>query len=149
MANNLKNKILKKQAKIAVIGLGYVGLPLAVNFAKAGFKVFGLDKDQDRVAKLNRKESYILDVPVRDVVAVVNRGRLHASTHFEVLKETDVIIICVPTPIKRKYTPDISYIVSAITTVGKFIKKDTLIILESTTYPGTTEELIKPALEKG
>lgn len=148
MSKNLKNKILRKQARVAVIGLGYVGLPLAVNFAKAGFKVFGLDTNQDRVAKLNRKESYILDVPQQDVVEVISRGHLHASTHFEVLQETDVIIICVPTPIKRKYTPDISYIVKAIATVGKFIKKDTLIILESTTYPGTTEELIKPALEK-
>ncbi len=148
MSENLKRKILNKQAKIAVIGLGYVGLPLAVNFAKAGFQVLGMDKDNDRVAKLNRKESYILDVPMKDVREVINRGRLHVTTHSAGLKETDVIIICVPTPIKRKYTPDISYIVQAVAVIRKFIRKDILIILESTTYPGTTEELIKPALEK-
>lgn len=145
----LRNKILKKKASIAVIGLGYVGLPLAVNFAKAGFQVFGLDKDQDRVEKLRRKESYILDITAKEVAKVIGNGKLIPSTHFDLLKKTDVIIICVPTPIKRRYTPDISYIVSAVRTIAQYIKKDTLVILESTTYPGTTEELIKPELEKG
>lgn len=130
------------------MGLGYVGLPLAVNFAKAGFQVSGLDMDKDRVQKLKEKKSYILDVPTSDVVKVTRSGHFEASTHFEPLKLADVIIVCVPTPIKRRYTPDISYIVSAIRTVTKFIKKDTLVVLESTTYPGTTEELVKPELEK-
>jgi UDP-N-acetyl-D-glucosamine dehydrogenase len=136
------------KARIAVIGLGYVGLPLAVHFAKKGFQVFGLDKDRDRVEHIRRRESYILDVPQRELAGIVTSGRLVAQTEFEVLKTADVIVICVPTPLKRKYTPDISYILSAIQTIRKFLKKDTLVILESTTYPGTTEELIKPELEK-
>jgi len=129
--------------------LGYVGLPLAVNFAKAGFKVYGLDMDADRVEQVNRKKSYILDIPTKDVAKVVNNGRFEARTKFEVLKTIDVIIICVPTPLKRRYTPDITYIVSAIRTIRKYLKKNALVILESTTYPGTTEELICPELEKG
>ena len=149
MSVTLKRKISTKKARIAVIGLGYVGLPLAVNFAKAGFKVFGLDTDADRVEQVNRKKSYILDIPTKDVAKVVNNGRFEARTEFEVLKTIDVIIICVPTPLKRRYTPDITYIVSAIRTIRKYLKKNALVILESTTYPGTTEELICPELEKG
>jgi len=149
MSAALKRKISTKKARLAVIGLGYVGLPLAVNFAKAGFMVFGLDKDVDRVNQVNKKRSYILDIAAKDVAKVVNNGRLKAQTEFDILKTIDVIIVCVPTPLKRKYTPDITYIVSAIKTIRKFLKKDTLIILESTTYPGTTEELIRPELEKG
>lgn len=148
MAHVLEKKINAKQAKIAVIGLGYVGLPLAIHFAKAGFKVYGLDKDKDRVQKLKNKKSYILDVTSLDVARMIQSRRLQVSTDFHSLKNVDVIIICVPTPIKRKYTPDISYILSAVRTIQKFIKKDTLVVLESTTYPGTTEELIKPELEK-
>ena len=149
MSTVLKRKISTKKAHIAVIGLGYVGLPLAVNFAKAGFKVFGLDMDADRVEQVNQKKSYILDIPAKDVARVVNNGRFEARTEFEVLKTIDVIIICVPTPLKRRYTPDITYIVSAIRTIRKYLKKNALVILESTTYPGTTEELICPELEKG
>jgi len=149
MSKNLRKKIATKKAQIAVVGLGYVGLPLAVSFAKKGFKVFGLDKDHDRVAKINRKESYILDISTAEVKSVIESGCFEASTRFDVLKEADAIIICVPTPLKRKYTPDISYIVSAVRTIKQYFKKDALIVLESTTYPGTTEELIKPLLEKG
>ena len=94
MSSILRKKIITKKAKIAVIGLGYVGLPLAVNFAKAGFKVFGLDKDTDRVEKINKKKSYILDIPTRDVAKVVSNKSLEALTKFEVLKTIDVIIIC-------------------------------------------------------
>jgi len=149
MSTILKRKISTKKARIAIIGLGYVGLPLAVNFAKAGFKVVGLDKDSDRVGQVNKKKSYILDIPTKDVAKVINNGNFEARTTFDILKTMDVIIVCVPTPLKRKYTPDITYIVSAVKTIRKFLKKDTLIILESTTYPGTTEELICPELEKG
>jgi len=148
MSSILKRKISTKKARIAVIGLGYVGLPLAVNFAKAGFKVFGLDMDADRVNQVNKKKSYILDIPTKDVARVVGNGRLEARTEFEVLATIDVVIICVPTPLKRRYTPNIAYIVSAIRTIRKYLRKNTLIILESTTYPGTTEELICPELEK-
>lgn len=148
MSAILKKNIQTKKAKVAVIGLGYVGLPLAINFAKAGYKVFGLDNDQDRVEKLRRKENYILDVAQKDLDRVINSGKFEVSTEFESLKECDVMIICVPTPLKRRYTPDIKYIVSAVRTIRQYLKKNTLIVLESTTYPGTTEELIKPELEK-
>lgn len=148
MSATLKRKISSNKAKIAVVGLGYVGLPLAVNFAKVGFKVFGLDTDQDRVSKIEKKISYITDIPTKDVAKVVSNGCFTASLDFTLLKQMDVIIICVPTPLKRKYTPDIKYILSAVRTIQKNMKKDTLIVLESTTYPGTTEELIKPELEK-
>ncbi len=148
MSKTLKARIASKRARIAVIGLGYVGLPLAVNFAKKGFRVLGLDTDTDRVRNIQKKISYILDVPRRELAAVVASGHLLAATTFEVLRTVDCIIICVPTPLKRKYTPDITYILSAVRTICKYIKKDTLVVLESTTYPGTTEELIKPELEK-
>ncbi len=148
MSTTLKNKINKRKAVVTVIGLGYVGLPLAVNFAKAGYTVFGLDKDEDRVNKVRKKESYILDISSAEIARVVNKGNLQASTDFSALKAADVIIICVPTPLRRKYTPDISYIVSAVGSISKYLRRDTLIVLESTTYPGTTEELIKPELEK-
>ena len=148
MSKTLQARILSKKAKIAVIGLGYVGLPLAVNFAKKGFRVFGLDTDTDRVRNIQKKTSYILDVPSRELAGVVASGHLSAATTFDVLRTIDCIIICVPTPLKRKYTPDIAYILSAVRTICKYIKKDTLVVLESTTYPGTTEELIKPELEK-
>ncbi len=148
MSALLKKNIQTKKARVAVIGLGYVGLPLAINFAKAGYKVFGLDNDQDRVEKLRRKENYILDVAQTDLNQVINSGKLEVDTKFEALKECDVMVICVPTPLKRRYTPDIKYIVSAVRTICQYLKKNTLIVLESTTYPGTTEELIKPELEK-
>ncbi len=147
MSNILRNKIQQNKARIAVVGLGYVGLPLALSFAKKGFPVTGLDKDTDRVKKVNRCESYILDVSTAELASAVRNKRLSASTDFTALGHMDVIIICVPTPLKRKYTPDISYILSAVKTIRGFLKKNTLIVLESTTYPGTTRELIKPHLE--
>lgn len=148
MKTMLETKIRNKKAKIAVLGLGYVGLPLAVNFAKAGFQVFGLDKDADRVSRVAGKKSYIADISTRQLADVVSSGRLTALTDFRVLKEADVVIICVPTPLKRKYTPDVSYITSAVKELKKYLKKDTLVVMESTTYPGTTRELIRPELEK-
>lgn len=148
MSTVLKRKISTHSANIAVIGLGYVGLPLAVNFAKKGYTVLGLDKDEDRVNQVNKKISYITDIPTEDVAKVVNSGKLMAGTDFALLKEADVIIICVPTPLKRKYTPDITYIVSAVKSIAQYLSKNTLVVMESTTYPGTTEELILPMLEK-
>jgi UDP-N-acetyl-D-glucosamine dehydrogenase len=148
MSKALKNKIQKKKATIAVLGLGYVGLPLAVSFAKTGFQVFGLDMDTDRVERVQTKKTYIADVALKDLRQVVDSGRLEASTDFSLLKSADVIIICVPTPLRRKYTPDVSFIVNAVKIIDQYIKKDTLVILESTTYPGTTRELILPVLEK-
>ena len=145
----LKRKIITKKAKVAVIGLGYVGLPLAVSFAKAGFAVLGLDKNKDRVSRIQEGKSYIKDVSVKDIARLIQKKTFQASTDLSLLKQVDVVLICVPTPLKRKYTPDISYIVSSVKTICKFLTKNKLIILESTTYPGTTEELIKPLLEEG
>ncbi len=143
----LEEKFKKRKAIVSVVGLGYVGLPLAVNFAKKGFQVFGLDKDHDRVERVNRKETYILDVSSSELRSVVSSGKLRASDTFEKLDQSDAVIICVPTPLKRKYTPDISYIVGALKIIKKHLHPDMLIVLESTTYPGTTEELIQPELE--
>ena len=148
MSAVLRNKLIKRNANVAVIGLGYVGLPLALAFANKGFKVVGVDTDAHRVERIEKLESYITDVPSSVIAKLVRNGKFVASTNFDLLAEADVVIVCVPTPLKRKYTPDISYIVSAVTSVAKHIKKNMLIVLESTTYPGTTEELIKPALEK-
>ena len=122
--STLKQKINNKKAKIAVIGLGYVGLPLAVKFAKAGYSVFGVDKDTDRVEKIQKKITYILDVPKAELSAVVNKKKLQATTDFQVLQDMDVMIICVPTPLKRKYTPDVTYILSAVRTIAKYMKKE-------------------------
>lgn len=144
----LQKKIMSRKATVAVVGLGYVGLPLAVAFAQKGYDVKGIDVARHRVDQLNQKKSYITDVPSRDIAAVVRRGKLEASTDFALLKTADAIILCVPTPIKRRYTPDVSYMTSACQSVAKYIRRDTLVVLESTTYPGTTEELIQPILER-
>ncbi len=148
MREELERKIRRRQARIAVLGLGYVGLPLAVSFAKKGFQVLGLDKDADRVMKVVAGESYILDIPQSLLTGVVSSGHLDATTDFSRLGAMDVVIICVPTPLKRKYTPDISFIIKAVRELARHVKPGTLVVLESTTYPGTTRELIKPELEK-
>lgn len=145
----LKKKIMSRTATVAVVGLGYVGLPLAVAFAQKGYRVKGVDVARHRIDQLNRKKSYITDVPSSDVAAVVQKGKFEASTDFSLLKAVDAIILCVPTPIKKRYTPDVSYMTSACQSVAKYMRKNTLVILESTTYPGTTEELIQPILERG
>jgi UDP-N-acetyl-D-glucosamine dehydrogenase len=145
--SELKEKISKKQASIAVIGLGYVGLPLAVAYAKKGFSVWGIDVDKDRISRLKKKISYITDVAAGDLKSVFSANKLKIGTDFSRLKYADVVIICVPTPLKRKYSPNISFIMSAVQQVKKFIHPTQLVVLESTTYPGTTEEEILPALE--
>lgn len=144
----LEQKIVSREAKVAVIGLGYVGLPLAISFARGGFKVFGIDTSDHRIGRLQKGESYITDVRSKDLTRLMHRGRFCVSTDFDALNQADAVIICVPTPIKRKYTPDISYMVSAVRSVAKHLHRGMLVILESTTYPGTTEELIQPVLEK-
>jgi len=148
-ATTLINKIKSKKATIAVVGLGYVGLPLAVSFARKGFRVYGIDKAKERVERIESRQSYITDLPTKALAAVVINGKFSAGVDSSVLSLADAIIICVPTPLRRKYTPDISYIVSAVKDVANNLKKGQLIVLESTTYPGTTEEMIKPVLEKG
>jgi UDP-N-acetyl-D-glucosamine dehydrogenase len=136
-----------KTIRVAVIGLGYVGVPLAVEFAQGGLHVVGIDVDAEKVARLNEGESYIPDVPAAHIAAEVAAGRLRATTDFATLAEVEAVCICVPTPLRKSQDPDISYIVSAVDRIREYLRPGMLIVLESTTYPGTTEELVQPNLE--
>jgi UDP-N-acetyl-D-glucosamine dehydrogenase len=136
------------RCRIGVVGLGYVGLPLAVELGSAGFDVTSVDVNTGKVAALNRGESYIPDVPTARVKALVDAGRLHATTDFSTLADVDTINICVPTPLRKTKDPDMSFVVAAVEQVAKYLRRGQLVILESTTYPGTTEELLKPRLEE-
>src|SRR5450755_1331944 len=138
----LKEKIESKTARVGIVGLGYVGLPLAVEFAKAGFNVTGIDLQQSRIDRLMKGESYIQDVLGSEVAQLVNDGRLRATTDFSVVRDLDTINICVPTPLRKTKDPDMSYIVSASEEIAKYFHPGLLVILESTTYPGTTDELL-------
>jgi len=142
----LLKKIESKQAKLGVIGLGYVGLPLAVEFARAGFSVIGYDVDQKRVGELMAGRSYIPDVPSDHLAEVVKDGRFVATTDPSRLGEADIIDICVPTPLRKTKDPDMTYVVQAVEATAAVLKKGQLIILESTTYPGTTVEVVQPTL---
>lgn len=150
---NMKEKLLKKiedkEITVGVVGLGYVGLPLAVEKAKAGFKTIGFDVQDEKVKKVNEGHNYIGDVVDSDLKAIVKAGALSATTDFSFIKNVDFIAICVPTPLDAHQQPDISYVKSSTEAVSKYLKKETMVVLESTTYPGTTEELIKPILEMG
>lgn len=145
--NELKNKIISKKLKMAVVGLGYVGLPLAVEFSKRGILVTGIEIDEGRLECLGRGRSYITDVSSLEIKKAINSKKFSFTSDFGVLKDIDVVIICVPTPLKRKFHPNIIYIKQAVKSISKNIKKGSLIILESTTYPGTTDEVILPLLE--
>ena len=138
----LIKKFEDQTAKIAVLGLGYVGLPLAVVFAESGFNVIGIDPIAEKVDTLNQGESYILDIPTERVKKLVDDGLLSATTDFSVLSQVDAVSICVPTPLRKTGDPDLSYILSVADTLQEFIHPDLAIVLESTTYPGTTRELI-------
>ena len=142
LIKNLKDK----KAKIAILGLGYVGLPLAVVFGEAGFNVTGIDPDNRKVEALKNGVSYIPDVETEAIAALVKSGNLRATTDFSVLKEMDAVSICVPTPLRKTGDPDMSYILSATEELAKFIHKDMVVVLESTTYPGTTREVLLPML---
>ena len=144
---SLKEKLEKRQARVGVIGLGYVGLPLAVEFAKAGFDVTGFDVDQSKVSEMNAGRSYILDVGTEDVAACVKAGRLRATTDMSKLGEMDAVDICVPRPLRKTKDPDMSFVVSAAEEIAKYIHPGMLIVLESTTYPGTTAEVLQPMFE--
>ncbi|HLG28952.1 MAG TPA: nucleotide sugar dehydrogenase [Candidatus Brocadiales bacterium] len=144
----LQDKISNKEAKVGIIGLGYVGLPMAVEFARKGFNVAGIDTNPERVSKINKGESYVLDVKNEEIKGLVNKGKLKAFTHFNIISKLDTVSICVPTPLRKTKDPDMSYIISATEGIKRYIHKEQLIILESTTYPGTTEELILPMLEE-
>ena len=143
----LKQKLEGRNATAAVIGLGYVGLPLAMEIAAAGFKVVGIDLDRNKIADLREGKSYILDVPSATVADAVKAGRFTPTTDFSALRDVDTVSICVPTPLSKSRDPDISFILAATEEIRKYLHKDQLIVLESTTYPGTTEELILPELE--
>lgn len=149
MKEILLKKILDKEIVVGVVGLGYVGLPLAVEKSKAGFKTIGFDVQAEKVTKVNQGENYIGDVVDRDLATMVEQGMLSATTDFSFIKDVDFVAICVPTPLDTHQQPDLSYVKSSAEAIAKHITKGTMVVLESTTYPGTTEELIKPILEKG
>jgi len=146
--DDLRKRIKRKEIKIAVVGLGYVGLPLAIEFTKKGFSVLGIDIDKDRINHIKKRESYITDVKTEELKKVLATGRFSAQRDFSAIKAAEVIIICVPTPLKKKYHPNISYIKQAVKGISRYFKKGSLVILESTTYPGTTQEVILPLLEQ-
>jgi UDP-N-acetyl-D-glucosamine dehydrogenase len=144
----IKEKLLNKTATLGVVGLGYVGLPLAVEKAKAGFKTIGFDVQDSKVEMVNRGENYIGDVVNEDLQSIVNSGLLSATIDFAEVAKADCVCICVPTPLDEHQQPDISYVQASAESIVPYMHKDMLIVLESTTYPGTTEELLKPILEK-
>jgi UDP-N-acetyl-D-glucosamine dehydrogenase len=147
MRQALEEKIVSRQARVGIVGLGYVGLPLAVEFAKAGFRVTGIDLSPSKVAKINAGESYIADIDQGVFKSLVDAGKISASSDFGVISDLDTVNICVPTPLRKTKDPDMSYIVSACQQIAKYFHKGMLVILESTTYPGTTYELVLPMLE--
>ncbi|MBI5666752.1 MAG: nucleotide sugar dehydrogenase [Chloroflexi bacterium] len=144
----LLDRLNNRTARVGVVGLGYVGLPLAVEFAEAGFTVLGVDVSAEKVNLLNQGESYILDVPTERVRPLVQSGKLCASTEYSVLREADTVSICVPTPLRKTKDPDMSYVIDSVNAVSEVAHEGMLIVLESTTYPGTTEEIIIPRLEE-
>lgn len=144
---DIKEKLLQRKAVIGVIGLGYVGLPIAVELASKGYTVIGIDINEQRVSQLKRGESYIIDVSSEEIAAVIG-SKLLVSTDFKRVEKTDCILICVPTPLNEYKEPDVSYIVNVMDNIIPYIPKEVLIVLESTTYPGTTEDLITKRIEK-
>ena len=147
MKNKLLGKIKNKNITVGVIGLGYVGLPLAVEKAKAGFKTTGFDIQKEKVSMVNAGKNYIGDVVDSDLSQLVKTGMLKATNDFGFIKDIDFIAICVPTPLDRHQQPDITYVKQSVEEIARHMTKDTVVVLESTTYPGTTEELVKYILE--
>lgn len=149
MKKKLLEKIERKEIVVGVVGLGYVGLPLAVEKAKAGYKTIGFDVQKEKVEMVNAGENYIGDVVSEDLNELVKNNMLSATSDYSFMKNVDFIAICVPTPLDKYQQPDISYVKSSTIEIAKYLKKGSVVVLESTTYPGTTEELIKPLLEEG
>lgn len=145
----LESKIKNKQSRVGVIGLGYVGLPLVKLFLNNGFRVTGFDVDQKKVASLNRGKSYIRHISTRELKAFLEKKAFKATAKFALLRDVDVIIICVPTPLDSHKNPDLSYVLKTTEVIAKYLRKGQLVVLESTTYPGTTEEEMLPLLERG
>jgi UDP-N-acetyl-D-glucosamine dehydrogenase len=148
MSNLLEKKLINKSATLGVIGLGYVGLPLAVEKAKSGYKTIGFDIQKEKVNMVNKGINYIGDVVNDDLREIVSMGKLRATTDFSKVASADAVCICVPTPLDEYQQPDITYVKASAESIVPYMHKDMLIVLESTTYPGTTEELLKPILEK-
>ena len=144
---SLIDRIHRREATVGIVGLGYVGLPLAVEFAEAGFHVIGVDVSPDKVEKVNQGISYIPDIPSDRLSPLVHEGKLTATTRYADLQDADTVNICVPTPLRKTKDPDMSYVISAVREVTEICHEGMLIILESTTYPGTTEEIIVPSLQ--
>ena len=149
MKERLLEKIAKRDITVGVVGLGYVGLPLAVEKAKAGFKTIGFDVQEEKVKMVNEGHNYIGDVVNEDLKELVESGMMKATSDFSFVKDVDFIAICVPTPLDKHQEPDISYVKSSTEAISKRLSRDTMVVLESTTYPGTTEELLLPILEEG
>ena len=147
-ADTLRERILQKKARVGVLGLGYVGLPLAVEFARAGFDVVGIDVQQSKVDQFNNGHSYVKDVKDDVFRPLVESGKLRATTDYSVIRELDTIDICVPTPLRKTKDPDMSYVVAASDAIAQHMHPGLLVMLESTTYPGTTDELVLPKLEE-
>lgn len=145
---SLLDRLDRREAKVGIVGLGYVGLPLAVEFAEAGFSVIGVDVSPGKVQQLNRGESYIADIPTERLKPLVDAGKLCASTSYEDLRLADTVSICVPTPLRHTKDPDMSYVIEAVDGVADVCHAGMLIVLESTTYPGTTDEIVIPRLQK-
>ena len=143
----LLERLERRDAKVGIVGLGYVGLPLAVEFAEAGFQVIGLDLSQTKVSMLNRGESYIPDIPSERLRPLVEHGRLCATTEYRELEKADTVSICVPTPLRKTKDPDMSYVIDSVNAVAEICHEGMLVVLESTTYPGTTGEIVVPKLE--
>ena len=146
---NVLKKIEQREIVVGVVGLGYVGLPLAVEKAKAGFKTIGFDVQEAKVDMVNAGHNYIGDVVDQDLADIVKNGMLSATNDFSFIRDVDFVAICVPTPLDMYQQPDISYVKSSTESIARYMKKGTMVVLESTTYPGTTEELVKPILEAG
>ncbi|MCY1045464.1 nucleotide sugar dehydrogenase [Corallococcus sp. bb12-1] len=149
VGNPLLERISNREAKVGVVGLGYVGLPLGMAFADAGFMVTGLDVDQRKIDKITKGESYIKHIPSEPLAKLTQAGKLTASNEFAKSRELDCVIICVPTPLTASREPDMSFIIATGEALAPYVRPGQLFILESTTYPGTTEEILKPLLEKG
>ncbi len=147
--DKLLNKIASKEIVVGVVGMGYVGLPLAVEKARAGFRTIGFDIQLEKVRSVNEGHNYIGDVVDQDLKQLVDTGILSATADFSFIKEVNFVAICVPTPLDQHQQPDISYVRDSSREIAKYLKKETIVVLESTTYPGTTEELVKTILEKG
>ena len=144
----LEEKIRAKKAEVGVVGLGYVGLPLAMEFVRSGFRVYGIDIDRDKIREINRGRSFVLDVGDQVLKSAIDSGKFRAYSSYQVVSRLDCVSICVPTPLRTTKDPDISHILDAVKNIGKHLHEDMLIVLESTSYPGTTDEVLLPEFQR-